>query len=121
MKRAVCYVALFFGVVVLRAATGDVRQPLPLKRTITVMVAGEVAKPGRQVVRIDDPSVLHVIARAGDFTRRADRGAVEISRTNAEGREVKATIDFHPILRGEKRDDFVLVDGDTIFVPERSG
>lgn len=86
----------------------------------TVAVYGEVRYPGRYALQNKSERVADVIRRAGGVTREAYADGVAFHRErNATGR---IGIDLARVLRSAgHRDNLILQDGDSIFIPRFSG
>ena len=84
----------------------------------TVSVMGEVNQQGAIAFSAkDNPIVLDVIARAGGFTSRANRGAVRIIHSNADGSRTEATLTAEVLMTGTSP-ELHLHGGDIVVVPE---
>lgn len=86
----------------------------------TVQVVGAVNDPG--VVRFPPEqqlTLIEAIARAGGQSRIADLRKVRLTRTNAEGQAENFTINADDLMKGASNDQWFLIKGDVIFVPER--
>jgi polysaccharide export outer membrane protein len=86
----------------------------------TVKVLGAVNQPGA----IEFPTeqkmgLLEAIARAGGFSRLADRRKVRLSRTLADGKSENFTINADDLIQGDSTEPWLLTKDDVIFVPER--
>ncbi|MDH3981378.1 MAG: SLBB domain-containing protein [Kiritimatiellaceae bacterium] len=86
-----------------------------------VTVTGRVSKPGR--VKIPSAKGLKltaVIQEAGGFSASAKKSAIRISRTDKNGRKIQVEVDFGEIGRnGNLKADIDLMDGDSVYIPER--
>lgn len=88
------------------------------KRSVNVL--GSVNTPG--VVLFPQEiglTLLDAIARAGGFSRLADKKRVKLTRVNADGETKNFTINADEIMRGETSESWVLLKDDVISVPER--
>jgi len=86
----------------------------------TVDVQGQVGKPGAVEFPPEEGLTLYqAIARAGGFTRLADRKRVILTRKTAEGESETFTINVNEIIEGVKKEEWRLQKDDSIFVPER--
>jgi len=84
----------------------------------TVAVTGEVRYPGHYALRSKSERLSDVIARAGGLTKEAYAEGVYFSRPKSG----RIGIDLADVLRDSKnRDNMLLVDGDSIFVPRYNG
>jgi len=83
-----------------------------------VYVSGEVARPGAYPLR-GRVSVVQAIALAGGFTAFADRDAIVLIRSNANGE--RYSVRYSDLVTQEKEEgkesDFLLRPGDTLVVP----
>jgi len=98
---------------------GDVIN-VPIDRVVYIYVRGQVRNPGKlEVKKSELPhfTVTRAIAQAGGFSERAAKGSVKILRINAEGQEEIIKVNVKSIEKG-KRQDFKLLEGDVIIVPE---
>ncbi|MCL5104612.1 MAG: SLBB domain-containing protein [Armatimonadetes bacterium] len=81
--------------------------------TIQVQVSGDVARPGTYILR-GTATVLDALVQAGGPTKSGTFRHIELARDA----EPKRTIDLYDfLLRGNKKQDLPLQDGDLIFVP----
>jgi polysaccharide export outer membrane protein len=86
----------------------------------TVRVMGSVNNQGSIVFTPEQKmGLLEAIARAGGQTRLADMKRVRLSRTTADGKTENFTINVDDLLKGASGDQWILSQGDVIFVPER--
>ena len=95
------------------------RQPdFELQRT--VVVSGEVRFPGRYALQRKSETIRDIIARAGGLSKDAyAEGMVMIRANNGTGR---VGVDLPSALKNAKaRDNLILWDGDSLFVPTFSG
>jgi polysaccharide export outer membrane protein len=85
----------------------------------TVTVLGRVKKPGRvNIPPTRDLTVSKAVQEAGGFDTSAKQKAIRITRTHKDGTAEKFTVNMGKVaLKGGT--DFVLQDGDVVFVPER--
>ena len=86
-----------------------------------VKVLGQVEKAGAVEIPTDKPlKLLDSIALAGGFTRLADRKHITLTRQNPDGKTVTSEINADDILQSKhSSDEWILQEGDVIFVPER--
>lgn len=85
-----------------------------------VNVLGQVNNAGPVNIPPDQPlNLLDAIARAGGFTRLADRKHVRLTRMGEEHRTVTTTINVDDIIQSTNSDQQLLQKGDVIYVPER--
>lgn len=86
----------------------------------TINVLGAVNTPGSVVIPPErEINLLDAIARAGGFSRLANRSHVSLTRTLASGESVNFTINADQLLNGDSGSRWPLQDGDVISVPER--
>ena len=86
----------------------------------TVNVLGAVNKPGNVNFPLEQPlTLLDAIARAGGFSRLADRNKVRLTRQVAEDKTETHVIDANEIIEGHAKDTWQLQKNDVIYVPER--
>ena len=92
---------------------------IPQSEDQLAYVMGEVAQPGVLVLR-SQMSVLDAVMQAGGPTRDADLGRVYLVR-QVGGKGVVEPIDVHAMVeRGDARQNYVLKDGDILYVEERA-
>lgn len=89
-------------------------------------VLGQVKTPGRIAfpIELNSLDILDVISQAGGFTGIARSREVRVTRAGSEGREQVFTINVDRMLTGrggesEPAQNFRVLPGDVIFVPER--
>jgi polysaccharide export outer membrane protein len=85
----------------------------------TVNVIGAVNSP--QAIEFppnQSMSLLDAISRCGGFNRFANRKAVRLTRSFADGHNENFTINADEVISGKKSDHWDLISGDVIFVPE---
>lgn len=86
----------------------------------TVKVLGAVNQPGAIVFPPEQKmGLLEAIARAGGFSRIAERRKVRLSRTLADGKSENYVINTDEMIQGASVEQWLLTKGDVIFVPER--
>ncbi len=91
---------------------------VPVDKLVPVYVFGQVKNPGAlQVKKSNIPTLLQAIAQAGGFTDRASRSGVVIKRRDAAGKETEIKVNTKDILKNKKK-DIVLLENDTVYVPE---
>jgi hypothetical protein len=84
----------------------------------TVAVTGEVRFPGRYALRTKSERLSDVIARAGGLTREAYPEGVYFGRPKSG----RIGIDLADVMKDQSnRDNMLLVDGDSIYVPRYNG
>jgi polysaccharide biosynthesis/export protein len=97
-------------------------------RPIRVNIAGEVTRRGSYDLSVNAelnntapvqlPTVTRALKVAGGITQSADLRRVQIRRFQEGSRDETITLDLLEYVRGSKpREDVVLRDGDSIFVP----
>jgi polysaccharide export outer membrane protein len=86
----------------------------------TVAIAGEVQYPGRYALRSKTERVSDIVRRAGGLTREGHADGVTFYRSrDGTGR---IGIELPNVLRSQgHRDNLILQDGDSIFIPRYSG
>jgi protein involved in polysaccharide export with SLBB domain len=85
-----------------------------------VVVAGEVVSPGTYALLNKGDRLSDVIRRAGGLTRAADPAGIVFYR--AQGHLGRVGVDLAHVLRDTSyRDNLLLQDGDSIFLPQFSG
>ena len=86
----------------------------------TVKVLGAVNQPGAIVFPPEQKmGLLEAIARAGGFSRIAERRKVRLSRTLEDGKSENYVINTDEMIQGASAQQWLLTKGDVIFVPER--
>ncbi|MBD1857794.1 MULTISPECIES: polysaccharide biosynthesis/export family protein [Leptolyngbya] len=111
-------------------------------RPISIIVAGEVNRPGPQTVRgetiaVSDtgattpapgattaaqrlraPTVTRALQQAGGITQRANIRDIEVRRTVSNGTEQTIKVNLMSLLReGDGKQDIILQEGDRVIVP----
>ncbi len=85
-----------------------------------VSVLGSVSTPGEvEFPREEGLTLLEAIARAGGFTRLADRRKVRLTRKLESGDVQTFTVNADNLIDGDSRERWYLQTDDLIFVPER--
>jgi polysaccharide export outer membrane protein len=86
----------------------------------TVQVVGAVNQPGAVVFPPEQKmGLIEAIARAGGQSRIADLKRVRLTRTNADGKAENQIINVDDMMKGNSNEQYLLLKGDVIFVPER--
>ena len=86
----------------------------------TAQVLGAVNSPGAIVFPPEQKmGLLEAIARAGGFSRLAERRRVRLTRTLPDGKTDNYTINADDLVQGNSSEPWLLVKGDVIYVPER--
>ncbi|MBI3884185.1 MAG: polysaccharide biosynthesis/export family protein [Opitutae bacterium] len=86
----------------------------------TAQVLGAVNSPGAIAFPPEQKmGLLEAIARAGGFSRLAERRRVRLTRTLADGKSENYTINADELIQGNSNEPWLLVKGDVIYVPER--
>lgn len=86
-----------------------------------VKVLGAVARPGIYTFPIyKAPTVSEAIAMAGDFSEKADSKMVYVMKGQGEAAAMVA-INFNELLMSNNVGEYLLEDGDMVYVPERKG
>jgi polysaccharide export outer membrane protein len=85
-----------------------------------IQILGQINKPGSIAIPPDeDLTLVQAISRAGGFTRLARKGSVKIRRVMEDGETKVFAINASDLISDPDSQDFVLQDGDIIFVDER--
>ncbi len=88
------------------------------KETVTVL--GSVNTAGAVLIPPDQPlKLLDAIGRAGGFSRLADRKHLKLTRMGDDGKTSTVVINADDIIGSTSGDQWVLIKGDVIYVPER--
>jgi len=88
-------------------------------RVRTINVMGAVNSPQALEFPPEQPlTLLDAIARAGGFSRVANRKSVRLTRSFSDGHKENFTIDADKLISGSKTDSWVLLSDDVIYVPE---
>ncbi|HEU5180544.1 MAG TPA: polysaccharide biosynthesis/export family protein [Candidatus Polarisedimenticolia bacterium] len=96
---------------------GDVLN-VPIDRILHVYVDGAVRKPGEVEYKASRPlTLLQAIAAAGGLSERASQKGIVVIRTGDTGAQSTTKVDLKAVRKG-KQDNFVLQNGDSIYVPE---
>lgn len=91
---------------------------IPVDRTVTIYVFGQVKNPGvLQVKKSNIPTLIQAIAQAGGFSGRASKGRVLIKRFDENGKEIQIKVNVKDIIK-MKRKDIQLLENDVVYVPE---
>lgn len=86
----------------------------------TVQVVGAVNQPGSVVFPPEQKmGLVEAIARAGGQSRIADLKRVQLTRTTAEGKTETFIINVTDLMKGASSEQWLLLKGDVILVPER--
>jgi polysaccharide export outer membrane protein len=86
----------------------------------TVQVVGAVNQPGAVVFPPEQKmGLVEAIARAGGQSRIADLKRVRLTRTSSEGKTENFTINVDDLMKGASGEQWLLLKGDVVFVPER--
>jgi polysaccharide biosynthesis/export protein len=98
---------------------------LLVPRPLRVAIAGEVNKPGTYPIAIGDggkfPSITNLIQQAGGMNQSANPRQVTVRRAQRGGGQQVINVDMWDLFQtGNIRQDLVLRDGDSIFVPPAS-
>jgi polysaccharide export outer membrane protein len=89
---------------------------------INVAVVGEVTRPGPQVVQPDQsgavPTVSRALQVAGGIRQSADISRIQVLRPTRGGGQQVFNVNLQQLLRaGDRSQDLILQQGDTVFVP----
>lgn len=94
-------------------------------RPVNVSVTGEVSRPGSYKLDDEDsafPTLTEVLEVAGGVRQSADLRQIQIRRPQRNGTEEIISIDLWEFLQvGDSRNNLILRDGDTVFVPTAVG
>lgn len=95
-------------------------------QTLNVVVAGEVTRPGPQLIPPDasgaQSSVSRAIQIAGGVNQSADLSRVQVRRTGRGGGMQTITVNLEQLLAaGDRTQDLILQQGDTIYIPPTAG
>jgi polysaccharide biosynthesis/export protein len=101
-------------------AVEDSRINSTLESQITVNVVGEVAKPGAQTVDPNTPLNQAILAAGGFNSQRANKGAVELVRLNADGTVEKRKIEVD-LAQGIDEETNPILRHQDVVVVSRSG
>lgn len=86
----------------------------------TVQVVGAVNNPGAVVFPPEQKmGLVEAIARAGGQSRIADLKRVQLTRTTAEGKTETFIINVVDLMKGASSEQWLLLKGDVILVPEK--
>ena len=86
----------------------------------TVQVVGAVNQPGAVVFPPEQKmGLVEAIARAGGQNRLADLKRVRLTRTSPEGKTENFTVNVDDLMKGVSGEQWLLLKGDVVFVPER--
>ncbi|WP_309385750.1 polysaccharide biosynthesis/export family protein [Cerasicoccus frondis] len=82
-------------------------------------VHGQVNRPGPVIIPPEETMTLsQVISAAGSTTRLAS-DTIRVTRTDENGKKTVFELDFDEILEDPEAKDIIIMDGDSIFIPER--
>lgn len=85
-----------------------------------VQVMGEVREPGTvQIPPDDDLTLLEAIVESGGFTALARRNSVQIRRKDGDDQTEVIRVNAKDLLDDPEAEQFLLQDGDIIYVRER--
>ena len=86
----------------------------------TVQVVGAVNSPGAVVFPPEQKmGLVEAIARAGGQSRIADMKRVQLTRTSAQGKTETFTINVVDLMKGASGEQWLLLKGDVVLVPEK--
>ncbi len=86
-----------------------------------VQVLGQVNTQGPVEIPIDRPlTLVDAIAQAGGATRLANTRNVTVKRELPDGRTVTFELDYQKMMTNADEAAFILLDGDTVFLSERT-
>ncbi len=82
-------------------------------------VHGQVNRPGPIIIPPEETMTLsQVVSAAGSRTRLASN-TIRVTRTGKDGKKKVFELQFDEILEDPEAKDIVIIDGDSIFIPER--
>jgi polysaccharide export outer membrane protein len=85
----------------------------------SLSVLGAVGSPGSVVIPPErDLTLVDAIAHAGGFSRLANQADVSLTRTLPSGEVQHFTINVDQLIRGNAPRQWIVQDGDVVFVPE---
>jgi polysaccharide export outer membrane protein len=85
----------------------------------SLSVLGAVGSPGSVVIPPErDLTLVEAIAHAGGFSRLANQSSVSLTRTLPSGEVQHFTINVDQLIRGNAPRQWIVHDGDVVFVPE---
>ncbi|MDX2187240.1 MAG: polysaccharide biosynthesis/export family protein [Opitutaceae bacterium] len=86
----------------------------------TVNVLGAVNAPGQVLIPPETTmTLIDAISRSGGFARIASRGRVVVTRTFSDGRTENYTVNAEDLMVGGSTEQWLMMPGDVVFVPER--
>jgi polysaccharide export outer membrane protein len=89
-------------------------------RDIKISIAGEVLRPGPQIIPASEPvpTVGSLIKLAGGHTQSADLQKIQVRRPRRDGGQEVLSADMLSLIRdGDGSQNLLLRDGDTVIVP----
>jgi len=91
---------------------------VPVDKTVSIYVFGQVRNPGALQVRASSlPTLTQAIAQAGGFSERAVKSKVKVRRKDPSGKDLEIVVNVKNILKGKVK-DIPLQENDTVYVPE---
>ncbi|MBD2078538.1 SLBB domain-containing protein [Leptolyngbya sp. FACHB-17] len=103
---------------------GEVNRPGPQTvrgETIAVSDAGATVTPGQPATtrqRLQAPTVTRALQQAGGITQRANIRDIQVRRTVSDGTEQVLKVNLMNLLReGDAKQDLILQEGDRVIVP----
>jgi polysaccharide biosynthesis/export protein len=88
------------------------------KRSVNVI--GQVNQPGAVLFPQEQGlTLLDALARAGGFSRLANRTTVKLTRTNTDGKIETYVVNVDDLIKGDSSNAWQLLANDIVFVPER--
>ncbi|NEO25531.1 MAG: sugar ABC transporter substrate-binding protein [Kamptonema sp. SIO4C4] len=104
---------------ILRNPSVTVRLLTP--RPVRIGIAGEVNRPGSYILERQGtqfPTLTQALQTAGGITQTANLRSVEIQRSNPRNPDQTYTVNLWDLIQtGNLKDDPIVRDGDTIFIP----
>jgi protein involved in polysaccharide export with SLBB domain len=114
-RLTIALIAAFLAALGLSAGAQD--QPAPPEDNISVIIKGQVLKPGTYTIS-SDFTVIDAIDMAGGFTPQALRTQVTVTRaTKMAGEDPTVTLDYSENSLTTVNFTFKLRPGDVIFIP----
>lgn len=101
-------------------SSSNVIRPEVVVETGTILVLGQVSRPGLVKVPLDEGTdILEVIVNAGWFTRLARPSKVRVQRGGTDENPAEVfTVDVDKMNKSQNTETFLVYPGDKIFVPE---
>lgn len=85
-----------------------------------VDVIGQVNEPGPVNIPLEkDLTLVEAISLAKGFTRLAKRSEVQVTRVDKNGEKIVQVVNADRLMSDTESEDYILQEGDSIYVPER--